>query len=189
MTPEQELATLEEGLKPLTNGAFLLMMNNFISAETILLQTSARNTVAVEGMAMAAKEFTIEIFNLIEVWRRVHQGGKGLTRADVHQAFKTALLDNNSNPFFSVYSGLLNPLIMSGRIAWDTADVFSAAGEEDTYHACMTRMYEIFPMIVYCLWSGVEHKTVVEAQRIAMTKALECSIIMRASVNEFIRST
>lgn len=189
MTPLDELKNMKQnGLTPLSSAAFLMMMNNLIGIESMKAIAEIENLPAVTGMSMAAKEFTVEIQSLIDTWRKVRQPGEALTRADLDRAIKTALLDKNTNPFFSVYAGLLNPIIISGRIAWDTAELFDSTDEPDTYHSCMTRMYEIFPMIVYALWSGVEHMTPVEAQRFAMTKALECSIVMRASVAEFVRS-
>ena len=183
--PDDLYRLRDEGLGPLTHESLMIVLENVIDGDRIANDPAVKNKTAIKGFAVSAAAYASKVFKLIETWRKVMQG-ETVTRQELDKVFKFALTEEGQNPFSQIYQTWLVSMLISGRINWDTAYVFQQEDETDHFHACLTRMYDILPMIVYLLYSSVDRGNVVDTQRIALERATEFNIVMRASVAAYV---
>lgn len=178
-------------LHTLSYTQFLDRLSMVLDGKRIIAQTQCKNPEAIMGLSSSAKAYAVDMFRLIETWRKLRQNKTGtVTTQDADQAILTALLNHERNPFHVSYGEMLQPLLLNARMYWNMSDLMMKHGEPAiVVNPMVARIFDIFPMVVYCLWVSAETEDPMAVQREALHHAMLFGVEMQASVMAYVEET
>ena len=97
-----------------------------------------------------AVRFCIDVTFIAHVWDDLIDKDKERTNEEISNAFKTALIDIPSNPFYLAYINDLRPLMMNTILQWQDANKLEASGNSHDKHMAFMLRASFIQLFVYC---------------------------------------
>lgn len=98
----------------------------------------------------AAVRFCIDITFIAHVWDDLVDRDKERTSDEISNAFKSALVDIPSNPFYLANINDLRPLMMNVILQWQDANKLEVNGNTHDKHMAFMLRASFIQLFVYC---------------------------------------
>ena len=97
-----------------------------------------------------AVRFCIDVTFIAHVWDDLVDKDKERTNEEISNAFKAALIDIPSNPFYLAHINDLRPLMMNAILQWQDANKLEVNGDDHDKHMAYMLRASFIQLFVYC---------------------------------------
>lgn len=100
-----------------------------------------------------AVRFCVDFVYICHLWDDLIDKDKDRTDQEINDAFRIALVDIPTNPFFAKHRQALCPIVLNIILRWQDANVLERGNDHDKHMAYMHRagMLEIFNICAYLI--------------------------------------